>query len=465
MSVAAESAATPVAGGGDVAFRETFGSRFGALMAMIGAAVGLGNVWRFPYMVGKFGGAAFVLFYVAVVLVIGVPALATEWALGRATRRGTVGAFERGGLPLGRQVGWFFFLVVTAATAYYTDVLGWVLYYAAGQAAGALGIDLHASAVLPPETGFSARAFALQLGCTTLVILSCVAVLLRGLRGGIERASKVIMPTLFAILLVLVARSLTLPGAGAGLRWYILKFQISDLTPRVMVAALGQAVFSLSLGGTFMLVYGSYLSGKERLVRDAAWTAGADTLAGLLAGLAIFPALFAVGGEPGSGPALIFSTLPAVFARIPAGWAFGLLFFAGLFGAAYLSDVPAFEVLIAGLTDNTRLTRRKATWLVAAAVLVLSLPPMISLRVFVPWDLTFGSGMQTLGSLLAVLTVGWAMHRSRALAALADGEGGAADRRAVRALYLWVRYAIPGAIVAVGLWWLATDVLKLSAGV
>ncbi len=430
--------------------RETFASRFGAIMVMLGVATGLGNVWRFPYMVGRYGGAAFVLAYVAIALLIGAPALMAEWALGRETRRGTVGAFQLAGLPLGRPIGWFLFVVVIAATAYYTNVIGWVLWFGLTELLRPLGIKLNAPGVLPPDSGFLPRSLLLQIFCTVLVLLTCIAVLLRGLRRGIERASVIIMPTLLVVLIVLVVRSLTLPGARAGLDWYILKFEPADLTPRALVAALGQVVFSLSLGGTFMVVYGSYLGAQEKLGGSAIWTTAGDTFSGVLAGLAIFPAVFALGLQPDAGPALIFSTLPRVFESIPAGWLFGFLFFAGLFGAGYLSDIAALEVLIAGLTDNLGWSRRRATWTMAGIVLLFAIPPMLNLRVFVPWDLTFGSGMQTLGALLAALTVGWAMQRSRALAAL----------DAPRWLYYWVRWVIPGAIVLVGAWWVSTELLN-----
>lgn len=441
--------------------RETFASRFGAIITMIGVAVGLGNVWRFPYMVGRYGGAAFVLFYVLVVLVIGVPGLMAEWSLGRHTRRGTVGAFARAGLPGGRAVGWFFFFIVIAATAYYTNVIGWVLYYAVGELARAAGQSLDASAILPPATGVSPRSLLLQLACTAVITLSCVAVLLAGLRGGIERASRIIMPALYVILVVLIARSLTLPNAWPGVEWYILKFRLADVTPRVMMAAIGHAVFSLSLGGTFMVVYGSYLPEGERLGAGAGWTAFGDTMAGLLAGLAIFPAVFSLGLEPNSGPGLIFATLPRVFASIPAGWIFGLLFFLGLMGAAYLSALAAFEVLVAGLTDNTRLGRRAAVWLIAVVVFVVAIPPMLNMRVFVPWDLTFGSGMQTLGALVAVITVGWAMNRAEVMRALSSN----GDSSVPRWLYAWIRWVIPGALLLVGVWWLLTDLLHVVGGV
>ena len=433
--------------------RATFASRFGAIITMIGVAVGLGNVWRFPYLVGKFGGAAFVLFYVVVAILVGVPALIAEWTLGRETRRGTLGAFERGGFPGGRLVGGFLFCVVVAATAYYTNVVGWVLYFALASLLSAVGVNLQAAAILPPESGFSITSFLLQLACTGVVILSCVAVLERGLRKGIERASTIIMPALFVILLVLIVRSVTLPGAGEGVRWYIGKFAWHDLTPTVMVAAMGQAIFSLSLGGTFMVTYGSYMESDTPLLSSAAWTVFGDTAAGLMAGFVIFPAVFAFGLAPGSGPGLLFDTIPRVFAQMPGGSLFGALFFMGLFGAAYLSDVAAFEVLVAGLVDNMGITRQRAVRLMAALVGCVALIPMLNLKVFVLWDLTFGSGMQALGALLTVLTAGWFIRRG----ALLEQIGLPGPARGM--LVVCIRYLIPMAMLAVTFWWLLTDVL------
>jgi len=441
--------------------RETFASRFGTLMTIIGVAIGLGNVWRFPYMVGRFGGAAFVLFYVLVVLVIGVPGLMAETALGRYTRRGTVGAFERAGLPAGKAVGWFFFAIVVAATGYYINVIGWVVYYAVGEVARAAGAALDVAAVLPPETGFAAKSVLLQMGCTAAVILSCVVVLVRGLRQGIERASRIVIPLLCLILVALIWRAMPLPNAYAGVAWYILKFRAADLTPRVMMAAIGHAVFSLSLGGTFMVVYGSYLTANDNLTANAWWTTFGDTVSGLLAGFAIFPAVFALGLEPNSGPGLGVAPLPKVFAALPAGWLFGLLFFIGLFGAGYLSGIAAFEVLVAALTDNTRLSRTAVVWLVAGVAFLIAIPPMINNQVFIPWDLTFGSGMQTLGALVAAVTVGWAMNRGDAIRALSEG----GPRPVPNWLYLWIRWVIPGALLAVGVWWLVTDVLHVTGTV
>jgi len=421
--------------------RETFGSRFGLLMSMIGVAVGLGAVWRFPYMVGRYGGAAFVLVYLAIIFFIGIPALIAEWTLGRSTRRGTLGAFASGGFPGGKYIGGFLFLVVLFATGYYSNALGWVGFFALGEIIHAFGIDFSPDIILPPETGLVPRSLFLQILMTGLVLSSCALVLIRGLRRGIEKASKWIVPTLFSILLLLIIRSVTLPGAGQGIRWYIGGFSLAELTPSVAAAALGMAFFSLSLGGTFMVIYGSYLDKRADISSNAVYTGIGASLAGLMAGFAIFPAVFALGLKPDSGPGLIFATLPATFARMPAGWLFGLLFFLGLFGAAFLSAVAALEVLVGGLVDNTDLSRRRSVQIACSVVFVLADPPMFNYRIFVPWDLTFGSGMQVLGSLLAVLTAGWGIKRIR-------------EKDYPVWLRWWLRIVIPAAILFVGFNWL-----------
>ena len=204
-----------------------------------------------------------------------------------------------------------------------------------------------------------------------------------------------------------------------------------------------------------MVVYGSYLDARESVGRLAIATAIGDTGSSVLAGFAILPAVFALGMPVAQGPSLIFSTLPQVFDAIPAGWLFGVLFFVGLLGAGYLSDVAAFEVLVAGLTDNTTLSRPRAVWLMSAAAFVASLPPTLNMATFVPWDLTFGSGMQTLGALIAAITLGWCMHRGAALAAL-SAEG---SPPVPVWLFYWIRFGIPAAILAVGVWWFWTSVL------
>jgi NSS family neurotransmitter:Na+ symporter len=186
-----------------------------------------------------------------------------------------------------------------------------------------------------------------------------------------------------------------------------------------------------------------------------------DTAAGLLAGLAIFPAVFALGMEPASGPGLLFATLPEIFARIPAGWVFGTLFFGGLLGGALLSGVAAYEVLVAGFTDTLGWSRKRATTVVYGVSMLLALPPMINLRVFVPWDLTFGSGGQTLGALVAVMSVGWVMRRGALLGQIAGDRPSRVDR----ALVGWLRWVVPTAILAAAVWWLLTEAAGVVQGV
>jgi NSS family neurotransmitter:Na+ symporter len=437
--------------------RETFTSNFGLLMTMIGVAVGLGAVWRFPYMVGKFGGAAFVLFYLAVVFFIGIPALMAEWILGRHTQRGTLGAYEKGGLPGGKFVGFFLIFIIFWATGYYSNVVGWVGFHALGELVHAFGGRLETGAILPPQKGFNLTSFLLQMAMTAFVIFSCGIVLIKGLRKGIEKASKWIVPAFFTILVILILRSVTLQGASEGISWFIGGFRFSELRPSVMAAALGMAFFSMSLGGTFMVIYGSYLDKRANVSKNALYTGIAASSAGLLAGFAIFPAVFAFGLEPSSGPGLIFSTLPKTFSLMPAGRIFGLLFFLALFGAAYLSDVAAFEVLVGGILDNTKLERRKSVFWVCVIVYVLAVPPMINFEIFIPWDLTFGSGMQALGSLLAITTAAWFIKRIEFLKELNT------TKNSFQAfLYWWLRIIVPSAILFVGVNWLLEFVLNVK---
>jgi len=225
-----------------------------------------------------------------------------------------------------------------------------------------------------------------------------------------------------------------------------------------MAAALGMAFFSMSLGGTFMVIYGSYLNKRTNIPKNAIFTGIAASTAGILAGFAIFPAVFSFGLKPDLGPGLIFSTLPKTFAMMPAGWVFGLLFFLGLFGAAYLSDVAAFEVLVGGIVDNTKIERKKVVILVCCIVFVLAIPPMVNLKIFIPWDLIFGSGMQALGSLFAVITAVWFIKRSAALKELSEGR----KKSFPLFLYWWMRIFIPASILFVGINWLLEEIFKIK---
>ncbi|MDE3002712.1 MAG: sodium-dependent transporter [Gemmatimonadota bacterium] len=439
--------------------RETFGSKFAVLATMVGLAVGLGNVWRFPYMVGQFGGATFILLYLGIAGLVAVPALMGEWAIGRHTRLGSLGAFEAVGMPGGRGLGWILVAISWAAVSYYTNAIGWVAFHGLAQAATSMGAAFDASVILPPETGFSPHSTALQFGFTAAILALQATVILKGVRQGIERISTIVTPVLFFTLLILIVRAVTLEGAGAGIAW-LLDFDLQAVTPTAAVAALGQVVFSVGLGGTLMVVYGSYLSSDVDVRSTAALTVIGDTGAGLLAGLAIFPAVFALGLEPAGGPGLLFATLPQVFTRIPLGWLFGSLFFGGLFGAALLSGIAAYEVLVASFSDVLGWSRKRAVWVVYGVSLVLAIPPMINLGIFVPWDLTFGSGGQTFGALVSVVTVGWVMDRGALLHQLA----GDSPSRWDQLLIHWLRWFVPIAVSVAAAWWLLTDVLGIVGG-
>ena len=207
-----------------------------------------------------------------------------------------------------------------------------------------------------------------------------------------------------------------------------------------------------------MVVYGSYLEKSTSIPKNSTFTALGDLIAGLLAGFAIFPAVFALGLEPGFGPGLIFSTLPKTFSLMPAGQLFGFLFFLGLFGAAFLSVIAAFEVLVVGITDNTAMKRKNAVWLICGVVMMLAIPPMINFKVFVPWDLFFGSGMQTLGAVLAVITTVWCIKKSEALKEFAEGS----QVPFPVILYWWMRIVIPFTVLFVGVNWLLESVFNIK---
>jgi NSS family neurotransmitter:Na+ symporter len=245
------------------AVRPHFASAFGLLMTFIGVAVGLGNVWRFPYMAGAFGGGAFLLVYIVLLFAFGIPALMAELALGRMTRRGPVGAFTRIGMPGGAIIGWALFITVLLALSYYTVVVGWVLRYTFISASGAIS-------EIAPESFFETMlgGFWGQFLMTGIVLALVAAVLVLGIKKGVERVSKIGMPLLFLLLFVLIARSLTLPGAGAGVAYYLYP-EFSMIDAGVVAAALGQLFFSLALGGTFLMTYASYLGDDVDLRKSA----------------------------------------------------------------------------------------------------------------------------------------------------------------------------------------------------
>ncbi len=386
--------------------RETFGSRFGSVMVLIGVAVGLANVWRFPYLAGKHGGAAFVLLYVLLNFLLGIPAIMAEWTLGRLTRQGPAGAFVTAGMPGGRGIGLVLFFTVFMAMTYYGLIVGQVLFYAVHTLFGfTVGTD--------PALFYQSTLGGItpsNVAVTTLTFLGVAGVITLGVRKGIEAISRVAMPLVYLSLLVVIARTVTLPGALAGLRFYLLP-DLSKIDGPTVLAAMGQVFFSLSLGGTFFLLYGSYLREDENLPVTAVQTAFGDMSAAFLAGLAVLPAVFAMGVEPTSGPSLLFITLPGVFAAMPGGALAGGLFFSAFFVASFLSAVAGMEVLVDGARHYFGWSRGRAIVVLVGLDLLLSLPAMASSSYLMWSDQVWGSTMQPIGSALSLVALGWFVSR------------------------------------------------------
>jgi NSS family neurotransmitter:Na+ symporter len=402
---------------------------------MIGVAVGLGNVWRFPYMMGQYGGSAFLVVYVVFVLIFAIPAVTAEWSLGRYTRHGPIGAMERAFGPFGKWIGYLLVLTVLIANSYYVVIVGNVAF----------------SAIFSVSTGFTPASIplyetwlgngALQAIIALAVIVAALWVIHRGIGKGIERVSKLFVPLFGVMIVTLIVMALRLPGATAALRVFLAP-DFSQLTPTSVFAALGQAFFSLSLGGTFYLVYGSYLRDAENIPKAAIATGIGDASAALLASLFIVPTVLALGLNMQAGPSLIFETLPRMFAEIPAGRFVGTAFLVGLWMMAFLSTVAAFQVIVAALTDSFKLSLTKAGLIVGGVEAVLMLPSALHPEIIGTLDLIFGSGMQMLGSGLTIVALFWGCDKAVAVTQIF---GGRTD--GVRRLYLgWLRWVVPATL-------------------
>lgn len=420
--------------------RQSFASAFGAIMSFVGVAVGLGNVWRFPYMASAFGGGAFLLIYFLLLVIFGVPALMAELTLGRMTRRGPLSAFASAGMLGGRVVGWALFVTVLMAASYYSVVVGWVLEYVVISVTGDL-VRVEPGAFFDQVLG----GFWGQFFSTAAIILGVAVVLLTGIKSGIERVSGWGVPLLFGLFVLLMVRALTLPGAFDGLKFYLWP-DFSRIDSSVVAAALGQVFFSLGLGGTFLLTYASYLPDHANIRLSAFSTGLGDGLASIFAGLIIVPVAFTLGVPLESGPSLTFLTMPAMLARMPAGALFAVLFFALLLIAAYLSNVAAFEVLITSLVDELRWKRRRAIVIICAAELALATLSMKSLDFLLKNDLIWGSTMQPIGSAMVMVALAWFVGLQRTLRHL---QPEAETSRLNRIWFYWMKFAIPLGIVVI----------------
>jgi NSS family neurotransmitter:Na+ symporter len=434
--------------------RGAFGSRLGFILAAAGSAIGLGNIWRFPYTAGENGGGAFVLLYLLFVVVLGLPVLLAELSLGRASKSNPVGAFKRF-FPdtLWPYVGGLGVLTGFGILAFYAVVAGWSLSYLYRALTGTFDVAMSAeqSGVLfteiisnPTETVATAGLF---LMLTAVVVRA-------GVGGGIELASKILMPVFFVLLLVLAGRSLTLPGAGEGID-FLFGTDFSKLSGEGVMSALGQALFSLSLGMGAMITYGSYLPDKENLPIAGAAVAFFDTLIALLGGLIIFPALFSQGMEPSGGPGLVFVVLPTIFHSLPMGDIFAVAFYGLLSIAALTSTISLLEVVVAYFVDERGWTRNKAVTVLVPATLALAVPSALSqggVDFFTDFiggkgfldvqDILFGNISLSVGALLISLFVGW---KWGAKAAIEEMDGFSLGG-------VWsvlIRFACPVAVAAV----------------
>ncbi len=347
--------------------RGQWNSKIGFIMAAAGSAIGLGNIWRFPYVVGENGGGAFVFFYVLFVILIGLPYMFAELSLGRATQKNPVGAINKiRPKSFWRLAGFLGVVTGVGILSFYAVIAGWTVAYIYKMFTGNVG-DFSAFVADP---GGEILLFVLFVVITTLIVQ-------KGVSEGIEKWSKILMPIFFILLLSLVIYSLTLDGASKGLEFY-LKPDFSKITGRTLLAALGQAFFSLSLGMGTMITYGSYLSKNDNLVTSGVSVAVFDTLIALFAGLIIFPALFAMGKDPAAGPALVFVILPELFLEMPGGLIVGSLFFVLLSVAALTSTISLLEVPVSYMIDDHNVDRKKIVWGVAGLTILLGVPSALS---------------------------------------------------------------------------------------
>jgi NSS family neurotransmitter:Na+ symporter len=355
--------------------RGHWSSRLGFIMASAGSAVGLGNIWKFPYITGMHGGGAFVLFYIFCILIVGIPIMLGEMVLGRHTRKNPVGAFKalKGG-PW-TAVGWLGVIAGFAILSYYCVVAGWAVDYLWLALRGTFSSQ-HASKV--PELFSELLSSDLsQVFWQAVFMAAVIGIVLGGVTKGLERANKVMMPILFLILVFLAVYGVFSPGGPAALR-YLFSPDWSKLDPQGMLEALGQALFSLSLGMGAMLTYGSYADKQTNLPTAAFTVSFMDTCVALLSGIAIFPIVFTFGMQPAGGPGLVFKTLPVVFSQMPGGTLFAVLFFMLLVFAALTSGISLLEVVVSYYCDEQEWSRNKATLLIGFLIFLLGVPSALS---------------------------------------------------------------------------------------
>lgn len=412
--------------------RTRFATRLGVIATTVGSAVGLGNIWRFPYEAGVHGGGAFLLIDLFFVFAIGVPVICAEFIIGRHTGANIRGAFRA--LAPGKAWGAVSYIGIVASVlilSFYSVVAGWTMEYIVRSVNGFGGVttpdglheqfDAYSSSDLGPVLW-------------TVVFLAVnYMILARGVQKGIERMSNVLMPLLFAILLIFMVNSLTMPGASDGLR-FLFQPDFSKITPSVVLGAMGQAFFSLSLGLGCLITYSSYFKRDTPLLRTSVITAVLDTTVALLAGVIIFPAVFTFGQEPAAGPKLVFEVLPSIFAGMGGGMAWSTLFFILLFLASITSTISMAEITIAYLAEEFGMSRRAATALtigiavVLGSLCALSFGSLSGLKIFGMtlfslFDYASSNVLLPIGGMVISLFAGHVLDRSVVRGELLSGQG------------------------------------------
>ena len=436
--------------------RDNFSGRYGFIAAAAGSAIGLGNIWKFPYITGVYGGSAFIIVYLVCIALIGLPVMLSEITAGRRAQKGVFGAYK----TLAPGTPWFFsgYMGIAAAfliLSFYGVVAGWTLEYVVKSLTGAF------SGKTPEQIGAMFSGFIsqpLRPVCWQAGFMMLTgAIVAAGVKNGIERYSKILMPVLLVLLVFLCARALTLEGASKGLA-FLFKPDFSKLSGQGVLAALGHAFFSLSLGMGALVTYGSYVKKDENLASLAFQITIADTVIALLAGIAIFPAVFAFGIKPAAGPGLVFVTLPNVFQQMPLGSIFALLFFSLLAIAALTSSISILEVVVAHLVEDFRVSRKTATLSMTLVITLFGIPSALSFgplsdvtlfgaSFFATADHLASNILLPLGGMCIALFVGWKLAR-RDVADELTNSGTLGAGYLTTFLFL-ARIAAPAAITAV----------------
>ena len=436
--------------------RDGFGTKLGIIAAAAGSAIGLGNIYRFPCELGNNGGAAFLLVYLAVVIFLGIPVMLSELVIGRRSQSNSVGAFKKLAPKSGWSiVGYMGVLCGFIIFAFYSTVSGWTLEYIVKSFANSFqGKDL--AAIEQDFSDFHDMGWRNVMWQAIFIFLTGFVVF-KGVQNGIEKYAKILMPVLLVILVVLGVRSATLPGAKEGLT-FLFKPDFSKITGNVLLSALGQGFFSLSLGMGVLITYGSYVKKSDNLTSTAFSVVLADTLIALLAGIVIFPAAFSFGIRPTAGMGLVFNTIPMIFNQMVGGYWFCIIFFVLLAIAALTSTISLLEVVVAYLSEELRLSRKWATVVACAGTMLIGAFASLSLMSDTPFviggktvfdlmDFVSSNILLPLGGLLIVIFVGWYLGKQKFFEEVTND--GTIKASLKKIIFFIIRYLAPLAIAVI----------------